>query len=292
VAVDPADGLAKEEWLAVAEAAGAADSARVLLAAPLTREAVEALFAGEIETKASVRFDEATRGIVAEEVRALGSIALGRRPIERPGADLVTAALVDGVRRLGLGALPWPEGAAALRGRVAFLRAQGEELPDLSDAALLETVDDWLPPVLVGKRRLEGVEPGTLMGAVEAMLDWPQRQRVEKLAPARMATPAGTSHAIDYAAEGGPAVEVRVQELFGLAEHPAVANGRVPLTLVLLSPAQRPIQTTKDLPGFWRGSWRAVQAEMKGRYPKHPWPDDPAAANATTRTKKADARRT
>lgn len=289
VRLEAADPLAKHEWLAVAEASGAAEAARVLLAAPIEPTTVEALFGDAIETRETVSFDAATGVVTAEAARRLGAITLARRPIERADPAALAAAMLDGVRRAGLGVLPWGEGAAALRARVAFLREQGEELPDLSDAALLARAEEWLAPLLSGRRRLEALDPGVLGQAVEGLLDWPARQALDRLAPVRLATPAGTSHAIDYGAPGGPAVELRVQELFGLAEHPTVGRG-VPLTLVLLSPAYRPIQTTKDLPGFWRGSWRAVQSEMKGRYPKHPWPDDPAAAQATTRTKKAAAR--
>ncbi len=290
VRLDPADGLAKSEWLAVAEASGAAEAARVLLAAPIEFATVEALFGDAIERRQSVRFDVATGTVTAEETRSLGAITLARRPIERPDPEALAAAMLDGVRRAGLGVLPWSDGAQALRQRAAFLRGLGDEVPDLSDEALLDRLDEWLAPLLAGRRRLDAIEPGSLVQALEALFDWPQRQALDRLAPPRLSTPAGTSHAIDYGAPGGPAVELRVQELFGLATHPTVANGRSPLTLVLLSPAYRPIQTTKDLPGFWRGSWRSVQAEMKGRYPKHPWPDDPAAAVATTRTKKAAAR--
>ena len=158
----------------------------------------------------------------------------------------------------------------------------------LSDETLLATLDDWLPPLLAGKRRLDAVEG--LTGALNNLLGWDGQQAVEKRAPARLETPEGSTYAIDYAAEGGPTVEVRVQTLFGLDRHPTLGDG-TPLVLSLLSPAGRPIQTTRDLPGFWKGSWAAVAKEMRGRYPKHPWPDDPAAATATTRTKKADARR-
>ncbi|MFC3713973.1 ATP-dependent helicase HrpB [Sphingoaurantiacus capsulatus] len=290
VKLDAADPLAKQEWLAVAEASGAAAGARILLAAPIELATVERLFGGAIEKRQRVSFDTATGAVSAEETRSLGAITLARRPVERPDPAAITGALLDGVRATGLDKLPWSEGAQALRGRVAFLREGGEELPDLSDAALLDRLDDWLAPLLAGKRRLESVDAGALAQAVENLLDWSQRQTLDRQAPTRLSTPAGTSHAIDYAAEGGPAVELRVQELFGLAEHPVIGRNRVPLTLVLLSPAYRPIQKTRDLPGFWRGSWRAVQAEMKGRYPKHPWPDDPAAAKATTRTKNAAAR--
>lgn len=290
VRVDAVDALAKHEWLAVAEASGAAEAARVLLAAPIEFATVEALFGAAIETRQTVRYDAMTGVVAAEEQRLLGAIMLARRRIEKPDAQMISRAMLEGVRAGGLAVLPWSEGVQALRARVAYLRGQGEDLPDLSDEALSDRLEDWLAPILAGKRRLDALDPAALAQAIECQLDWPQRQAIDRLAPARLATPAGTSHAIDYAAEGGPAVELRVQELFGVGEHPTVGRAREPLTLVLLSPAYRPIQKTRDLPGFWRGSWKAVQAEMKGRYPKHPWPDEPASAPATTRTKRAVAR--
>jgi ATP-dependent helicase HrpB len=152
-------------------------------------------------------------------------------------------------------------------------------------------LDQWLPALLEGKRKLSEINSGALHGAVEGLIGWDGMRLIDKLAPTHLETPAGSRHAIDYGAEGGPAVEVRVQALFGMTAHPCIADGKVPITLRLTSPAGRPIQTTKDLPGFWAGSWAAVAKEMRGRYPKHPWPDDPAGANATLRTKKADARR-
>ena len=283
VTLDPADPLARSEWIAVADASGAADGARILAAARIERASVEALFGERITRRTDVRFDGASRGVVAEEVERLGAIVLVRRPLAAPPADAIAAALCAGVRMLGLGALPWTRAAEAFRARVAFLRASGEDLPDLSDAALLATLEEWLP--LGGVRRLADIPAAALTDALRGLLDWQQARRLEAAAPERFATPAGTSHAIDYAAEGGPAVAVRVQELFGLDRHPMA--GGTPLVLRLLSPAHRPIQTTRDLPGFWRGSWAAVKAEMKGRYPKHPWPDDPLVAAPTTRTKRA-----
>ena len=147
-----------------------------------------------------------------------------------------------------------------------------------------------MPPLVAGRRRLDAIPPGALGDALRGLLSWDEQQRVERVAPSHFTSPAGSSHAIDYGAEGGPRVELRVQALFGLAEHPTVGTARVPLVLSLTSPAGRPIQTTRDLPGFWAGSWAAVAKEMRGRYPRHPWPDDPAAAAATLRTKNADAR--
>ena len=149
----------------------------------------------------------------------------------------------------------------------------------------MEAADDWLLPLLDGGSSLKAVDPGALTAALEAMVGWEAMRRLETQAPERWATPAGSRHAIDYAAEGGPRLEARVQELYGLAAHPTLAGGRVPLTLALTSPAHRPIQVTKDLPGFWKGSWKEVRTEMKGRYPRHVWPEDPASADPTTRAK-------
>ena len=289
VRVEASDPLARADWLTVGEASGTAQGARVLLGAAISWTSVESLFGTDIERRAELRFDPATTGVIAEESRWLGAILLGRSRVETPDPAAVLAALLDAVRRGGLAMLALDDAAHAFRARVAFANGQGADLPDLSESALLANLDAWLAPLLAGQRRLD--LPGELLTeALTQQLDWPQRQLLDRLAPARFATPAGTSHAIDYAADGGPVLSVRVQELFGLAAHPLA--GSTPLTLILLSPAQRPIQMTRDLPGFWRGSWRAVQAEMKGRYPRHPWPDDPAAAPPTTRTKRADSQRT
>ena len=155
----------------------------------------------------------------------------------------------------------------------------------MSEAALIARLDDWLAPLVAGRSTLAGLDDHALAGALAGLMCWPERQGLDRLLPAAWTAPTGTRASIDYAAEGGPRIEIRVQELFGLAAHPAVADGRAPLTLALLSPARRPVQVTKDLPGFWAGSWKAVRVEMKGRYPRHVWPEDPAAAAPTTRAK-------
>uniref|UniRef100_UPI002435FCBB ATP-dependent helicase C-terminal domain-containing protein n=1 Tax=Sphingosinicella sp. YJ22 TaxID=1104780 RepID=UPI002435FCBB len=287
--LDPASPLAREEWLAVAEVGGAAGGARILSAAPIDQATVEALFADRIASGARVTFDPATGGVQASHGRRLGAILLSGGQDSRAAPAEIEAALLDGVRRHGLALLPWRDSAASLRRRIAFARAQDDSPPDLSDAALLERLDEWLPSLLAGKRRLADISGGELHGALEGLLGWDARQRLDRLVPAEFVTPAGSRHAIDYEAEAGPTVTARVQAFFGLAEHPTVA-GR-PLILALTSPAGRPIQTTSDLPGFWRGSWAAVAKEMRGRYPRHPWPEDPAAADPTLRTKKATAAR-
>jgi ATP-dependent helicase HrpB len=288
--LDPLSPLAREEWLAVAETQGIAVGARILSAAAIDRQAIERLYGERIADVRAVRFDPSTGGVVATRERRLGSLRLSGGPDDRPDPAAIVGALLDGVRSGDVSLLPWPEDAARLRERTAFARRFDPSLADLSDTALVESVDDWLPPLLEGRRRLAAIPPGDLAGALQGLLGWEGARTVDRLAPDRLSTPAGSSHAIDYTADGGPTVEMRPQALFGLARHPMVGDGQVPLILSLTSPAGRPIQTTRDLPGFWSGSWAAVAKEMRGRYPRHPWPDDPAAADPTLRTKKASQR--
>lgn len=282
--LDPTSSLARQEWLAVAETAGMASGARILSAAPIERATIEALFGDRIEMRRTVSFDPMSGAVAALRQTRLGSLRLASGPDSAASPAEIEAALLEGVRTHGLALLPWSESARALRARAAFAGVEG-----LDEAALLGRLDEWLPPLLAGRRRLDTVEG--LTPALEGLLGWDAMRMIDRLAPARFESPAGSSHPIDYDADGGPKVELRVQALFGLADHPTVGTGRVPLVLSLTSPAGRPIQTTRDLPGFWKGSWAAVAKEMRGRYPKHPWPDDPAGAAATLRTKKADARR-
>jgi ATP-dependent helicase HrpB len=289
--LDPHSALARETWLAVGEVSGTAAGARILSAAAIAEAQVEALFGDRIEDSARLSFDPAAGTVRARRGRRLGAITLSEGRDAAASPDEVAAALVEGVRAHGLGLLPWSDAASSLRRRAAFARAHDAALADLSDEALLAALDEWLPGLVAGKRALRDVDPASLAGLLDARLGWEGRKAVDRLAPDAFETPAGSRHAIDYAADGGPTVTVRAQALYGLAQHPAVAGGRVPLVLSLTSPAGRPIQTTRDLPGFWRGSWAAVAKEMRGRYPKHPWPDDPAAAAPTLRTKNAQARR-
>lgn len=282
--VDATSSLAREQWLAVAETQGMAAGARILSAAPISVAAVEALFRDRIETRRSADFDPATSGVRPIREKRLGAIRLSSGPDSEADPVAIEAALLAGVRQHGLELLPWSDGAAALRQRAAYAGVP------LDDAALLSRLDEWLPGVLAGRRRLDAIPAGALTDAIRNLLSWDDQQRIERTAPSHFTSPAGSTHAIDYGADGGPRVELRVQALFGLAEHPTIGAERVPLVLSLTSPAGRPIQTTRDLPGFWAGSWAALAKEMRGRYPRHPWPDDPAGASATLRTKNADAR--
>lgn len=283
--LDPASPLAGQEWLATGEVQGSAAGARILSAAPIDEASVLALFPQRIEEKRTVRFRAETGGVEAHRERCIGAIRLSSGLDDSPDSDAVAAALLEGVRSGGLALLPWSDNAQSLRMRAVFA---GRE--ELSDAGLLARLTDWLPPLLGRKRRLSTIDPSALSHVLEGMIGWEVKQQIDRLAPPDFVSPAGSRHPIDYAAEGGPKVELRVQALFGLAEHPCVGSERIPLVLSLTSPAGRPIQTTRDLPGFWNGSWAVVAKEMRGRYPKHPWPDDPTSASATLRTKKADAR--
>jgi ATP-dependent helicase HrpB len=229
------------------------------------------------------RLEEGPNGLRVKEVVSLGALVVSDRQIARPDPRLIAAWLADEIQREGVGILPWGELSKALRARVAFLRERDPSWPDLADAALAARLDDWLTDLLSSRFSLAAIPDAALAEALLGLIPREQARRLETLAPARWTAPTGSTHPIDYAAAGGPRVDVRVQELYGLNAHPAVSGA--PLTLALLSPAHRPIQLTRDLPGFWRGSWADVRKEMRGRYPKHLWPDNPAEAAPTTRAK-------
>jgi ATP-dependent helicase HrpB len=283
--LDPASSLASSQWLAVAEVAGAASGARILSAAAIDEAQVFDFLGDRIETRHDGAFDPATGSVVPTRSRRLGAIRLASGPDPNPDPQAIAAALVEGVAEHGLHLLPWNEEAQAFRARVAFAAAADPAFPDFSDEGLAARLDDWLAPLAQGRRRLSDIPGAALVQALQNLLGWEGQQRLDRHVPSHFRSPAGSSHPIDYAAAGGPTVEVRAQALFGLASHPTVAGGRVPLTLAITSPAGRLIQTSRDLPSFWSGSWREVAKEMRGRYPRHPWPDNPATAAPTLRAK-------
>jgi ATP-dependent helicase HrpB len=284
--VDPASPLAREPYLAVAELTGSAAAARILLAAPITAVEIEESFAERIEAREDISFDPASASLRARRQRRLGAITLSEQPVAPPGDDASARVLAEGVARLGSARLPWTKTLAQWRDRIMFLRrAEGTEWPDVSDAALASDID-WLKSIFAGKTSLAELSADAFATALAARLPYPLQRRLEREAPTHFEAPTGSRVPIDYAADGGPKIAIRVQELFGLDRHPSIAGARIPLLVELLSPAQRPVQTTRDLPGFWRGSYAAVRAEMRGRYPKHPWPDDPLAAPPTRRAKR------
>lgn len=284
--VDAASSLAREAFLAVAEITGTAASGRILLAAPLTLDDIETHFADRIEATDDLAFDASSRSLRARRRRRIGALVLAEQPMQvAPSAD-TAVVLAKGLAEAGLDRLPWSKALLQWRDRVMFLRtAEGEEWPDLSDAGLASRLDDWLVPALYDKISAAAFSASDLSDAVMALLPYELRARLDREAPTHFEAPTGSAIAIDYDAPEGPKISVRVQEMFGLAQHPSIARGRIPLVVELLSPAHRPVQVTRDLPGFWSGSYAAVRADLRGRYPRHPWPDDPAHAAPTRRAK-------
>jgi ATP-dependent helicase HrpB len=289
-ALDPADALARSPFLAVAEIAGRAAAARILLAASIEKSEIEAEFASHIELVDGLAFDATARAVRRRRQRRLGAIILDDAPAPVAADEATALALARGVAALGIDKLPWTDELRRRRGRVMFLRrthacaSEENPWPDLSNEALAENAADWLAPFLLGKTSFTEIGARDLALAFEALLPFELARRLDEEAPSHFEAPSGSRLPIEYGEEGA-LLAVRVQELFGLAEHPRVARLRVPLVLHLLSPAHRPIQITTDLPGFWRGSWAQVRSQMRGRYPKHPWPEDPLSAKATNRAK-------
>ncbi|MBV8927001.1 MAG: ATP-dependent helicase HrpB [Bradyrhizobium sp.] len=285
-AVEQTSSLARAPYLAVGELTGTAAAGRILIAAPISQEEIEAHFADHIETADEIGFDRGALALRARRRKSLHAITLSEAPLALSPSGETARIFADGVIAAGLDKLPWSKSAKQWRDRVMFLRqAEGRSWPDLSDEALVASAANWLVPALYDKTSLKEFAAGDLSEALRTLLPWELRARLEREAPTHFEAPTGTMLAIDYEAEQGPTITVRLQELFGLNAHPSIAGGRVPLVLELLSPAQRPVQVTRDLPGFWRGSYAAVRSDLRGRYPRHPWPEDPANALPTRRVK-------
>ena len=281
-----------EPWLVASELRFEARDALLLRAAPVDELYLRQAFAAHFHEGDEVRWDAGRRALASERIARFDSIVLSSKPAGRVDPTLAASALTDAVRDLGLDALPWHESLSQWRVRVQCLRTWMPELalPDLSDAALLASLDDWLKPAFAGKTRLDALDETTLGEALKSAVDWNLRQRIDQLAPTRIVVPSGMERPIDYRLDdhddpASPVLAVKLQELFGLAQTPRVADGRVPLTIHLLSPGGRPLQVTQDLAGFWERTYPDVRKEMKGRYPRHPWPDDPWNATATHRAK-------
>ncbi|MBX3552830.1 MAG: ATP-dependent helicase HrpB [Pseudolabrys sp.] len=284
--VDPASPLAREPFVVAADLTGTAAQSRIRLAAAITAVEIEADFAGQIVSRDDVTFDAGAMALRARSGRRLGALALTDRQMPVTPSSDTARVFADGLIAAGFDRLPWSKALLQWRHRVMFLRqAEGDEWPDLSDQGLAAARADWLEPLLMDKTSLGQVGGDDLANAVMALLSWQLRRRLDAEAPTHFDAPSGSSVPIDYETAEGPKLSIRVQELFGLTRHPAVAGGRVPLLVELLSPAHRPVQMTRDLPGFWRGSYADVKTEMRGRYPRHPWPDDPTTAPATRRAK-------
>lgn len=284
--IDVTHSLARAPFIVAGEMSGSAASTRILLAAAADEADVLAAAGARVREADEIEFDIGSAALRGRHVRRLDAIVLASEPRAVRPSDETAQLLAEGIAKLGVARLPWTKAQTQLRDRVGFLRTAGEnEWPDLSDAALTVGTAQWLAPFLGNKTKLSDIDADTLATALDSLVPWHLKRRLDEEAPTHFEAPTGNRHAIDYESASAPALHIRVQELFGLTQHPAIAAGKLPLTLHLLSPAHRPIQITRDLPGFWKGSWAAVKAEMKGRYPRHPWPDDPASAAPTARAK-------
>lgn len=283
--LSPRSAVKGGEWLvAVDVESGAEGEGEIRLASRLSRELVEELFGSSLAWQRELEWDERGGRVQAREVRRLGALLLQQRPVQASTEDRVPA-LLEQIRRQGLELLDWSPAAAQWRARVRLLAAQRPGWPDLSDAGLLSTLETWLASRLEGVTSLAGLRRVALLPALQTLLDWNRQRELDRLAPERLPVPSGSSIRLDYLAEGGPVLACKLQELFGLADTPRIVDGAVPVVLHLLSPAGRPLAVTRDLGSFWDRIYPEVQKEMKGRYPRHPWPDDPWSAVATRRVK-------
>ena len=284
------DPLASEPYLVIAELDAGSQWARIDLAAPISPEAIEVLYRDQIVTAEAVVWDQHTASVRASRERRLGSLVLSEQALSKPDPALVVKALLDGVKQTGLGTLAWTPALLQWRTRVGFLKrieSPDSSWPDLSDAALSHSLEQWLAPYLHGITTLERVQRLDLTQPLQSLLTWEQRRDLDRLAPTHLTVPSGSAIRIDYDTAELPVLAVRLQEMFGCTETPRVAGGKVPLLLHLLSPAKRPVQVTQDLAGFWTGSYHDVRKALRGRYPKHHWPDDPLTTLPTAKSKRA-----
>jgi ATP-dependent helicase HrpB len=279
------DPLAASPYVVAAELDGTGRESRVWLAAPVELDEIERHFAEQVETEEVVAWDAEARAVRARRRVRLGALVLREAPLADPDPDQVSAALLKGIAAEGPDALPWSKGAAQLRERMALMHRHDPSWPDVSDAALVETLAEWLGPYVYGLSRWDEVQRLDLTDILLNLLPWERRTALDSLVPSHLEVPSGSRIPIDYSDPDAPVLAARLQELFGMTETPRVAGGRVPLVIHLLSPAHRPVQVTRDLASFWRTGYFDVKKDLKGRYPKHYWPDDPLQAQATSRVR-------
>ena len=274
------DALVTQDFLAVATTDGASGDQKIFLAAPLSLTEIEDHFRDQIESRDGVFWDSRAKAVSASKSRRLGALVLEEKPSTNADPALIAEAMTEGVREMGLAALPWTDGARILRARAMFLRRRYPEegWPDLSDEALHASLPDWLTPYLAGISRKAHLDRLDMHQIIQAMIPHELARRMDRLAPVRIEVPSGADVRIDYETEGDPVLRVRLQEMFGLARTPAIAEGRSPLRIELLSPAGRPLAVTQSLETFWTNGYPSVRSDMRGRYPKHAWPEDPLNA--------------
>jgi ATP-dependent helicase HrpB len=278
--------LAREDYLVAAELDGRPTDSRIFLALPVLREELEAQFANAIVREDVLTWDSAALAVVARRRRRLGAIVLDEGPLAEPDPDAVRAAMLEGIRREGLARLPWTEGAVRIRARLAFMHRLDSGWPDVSEEALDRGLERWLGSKLGRIKRIQDLREVDLGEALLDLVAPAERRRLDQWAPTHVQVASGSRILVDYSDPGSPVLAVKLQELFGQVTTPAVGQGRVPLTLHLLSPAGRPVQVTRDLAGFWETSYFEVRKDLRGRYPKHHWPDDPLSAAPTRHAKR------
>jgi ATP-dependent helicase HrpB len=284
-ALGPGQSLSGAPWMVAAELDDAGREGRILLAAPIEPAEIDRHFGDQVARETEIAWDEETGAVRARRVDRLGALTLREAPLADPDPEAIAAALVEAIRRAGIGSLPWTKGARQLQERIVFLHRFDPAFPDASDDALAATLDEWLGPRLHGLRKRDEVQRLDLAAVLEGMLTWEQRRTLDAQAPTHLEVPSGSRIPVDYSDPESPVLAVRLQEVFGWTETPRIAGGRVPLTLHLLSPAHRPAQVTRDLASFWKTGYFDVRKDLRGRYPKHYWPDDPLVAEPTRRAK-------
>ena len=280
-----AEPLASAPYLVAAELDDQGAESRIYLAAPVERAELEAYFSASIREETEVAWDRSAQAVRARHRSKLGALILHEQVLANPDPAATLQAMLDAIGQEGLDLLPWSKAAKQLRARMGYMHQFEADWPDMSDDHLLQTRADWLCSHLYGMRNREDLQRINLVTVLETLLTWPQKQQLDTLVPTHLVVPSGSRLAIDYSDPQSPALAVRLQELFGLTETPSIVRGRVPLTLHLLSPASRPVQVTRDLASFWREAYFEVKKDLKGRYPKHYWPDDPLIAEPTNRAR-------
>jgi ATP-dependent helicase HrpB len=281
------DPLAGSDYLVIAALDAGKREGRAYLSAPIDIKQIRARHQTRIKCVSGIKWDSSSCSVVAERREMLGAVTLSTQPLAEPDPESVSSAMLEGVRMLGLDSLPWGREAKDLRDRVRALRRwrPDEGWPDLSDEALLSSIESWLAPWLSGMTRQKQLQQLDLVNVLTGMLGWTNLKKLNELVPTHIEVPSGSRKRLEYTAEGVPVLKVRLQEMFGLQRTPCICNGEVAVMLHLLSPAQRPVQVTRDLEGFWRRTYGEVRKELKGRYPKHYWPEDPSQAEATNRVR-------
>jgi ATP-dependent helicase HrpB len=284
--LEGSSALESAEWMVAAEVEGHGPDARIFRAAPLTREAVEAHFGDQAEKRDDVYWDAAAGRVVGRRRRMLGALILAEGDLPEPDADAVADAFLGGLQRAGLEGLPWTKSSRQLLDRLRFLHhVDPDRWPDASDAALLDSLEEWLLPFLPGARRLSDLHRVDLEAALLSRVPRDRTGQLADLAPTHIRVPSGSRIPVDYSDPTAPSLAVRLQEVFGLLATPTIAGGRVPVTMTLLSPAHRPVQVTRDLASFWSDAYFEVRKDLRGRYPKHHWPEDPFTATPTRRAR-------